>query len=292
MHFKSKYGILIISAFILACFADGCDTATEPVKAERVIKGMVRDSVSGAGVDGVTVSAVPFIANAYTDTSGSFEMTGVGAGTYTLTFRKQGYITNRITVSAGNDTAKVDAKILFANLYIYTNRTLTEFYNSSSLSAINLLTGDVVNESGTQYDMQLRDSAGTGNNYHLRSGDLALLTAGYQTKFSARLINPLNSSYTFTKQQFDTLSKYYTPDGNIDPARDFTSDRTPSFNETPNMPNNVYAFWLSGRNTSPPVYGMFFLNYSYRDTMAQSRFKLVIDVKVNKGGLNIFNPNN
>lgn len=285
---------LLITAF---CFSitisaiTGCDSSTAPVTPNGVIRGFVRDSISGAGIEDVTVSAIPFISNVVTNSSGYFIMIGVNSGDYILTLKKQGYNYKSVSVSVGSDTADVDVKLFFSNLFIFSNKLLTEYLNSFSFSAIDLFLGFVVNENTTQYDMQLRDSAGTGNNFFLRSGDFTEQLTGFQTKFSHALKNPLNNSYTFTKQQFDTLSRYYTVDGNIDPVRDFTEDRTPSFNETPNMPNSVYSFWLNGRNLSPPAYGMFFLNYSFIDTIAQNQFKLIIDVKVNRGGQNLFNPN-
>lgn len=287
----TKLLITLIFFSILLSAVTGCDSTTSSLPASGVIKGFVRDSSSGAGIKDVTISAIPFISNSVTDSSGYFIMTGVNSGTYALTLRKQGYLSRTTAVTVGSDTANVNIKMFFSNLYIFSNKLLTEYFNPNSLSAINLFLGEVVNENGTQYDMQLRDSAGTSNNFYLRSGDLAMRLAGYQTKFSTALKNPLSNSYTFTKQQFDTLSRYFTIDGNIDPARDFTEDRTPSFNPTPNMANSVYSFWLKGRNLSPPVYGMFFLNYSFVDTVAQDQFKLIIDVKVNRGGLNLFNPN-
>lgn len=285
---------LLIIAF---CFSitisaiTGCDSSTTPVTPNGVIRGFVRDSISGAGIEDVTVSAIPFISNVFTNSSGYFIMIGVNSGDYILTLKKQGYNYKSVPVSISNDTANVNIKLFFSNLFIFSNKLLTEYLNSFSFSAIDLFLGFVVNENTTQYDMQLRDSAGTSNNYYLRSGNLAEYLTGYQTKFSTALKNPLNNSYTFTKAQFDTLSKIYTADGNIDPVRDFNEDRTPSFNETPNMPNSVYSFWLNGRNLLPPAYGMFFLNYSFIDTIAQNQFKLIIDVKVNRGGQNLFNPN-
>ncbi len=287
----TKHLITAVFIFIFIPAMTGCDSSTSPAPANGVIKGFVRDSASGAGIKDVTISAVPFISNSVTDSSGYFVMTGVNSGTYSLSAKKQGYLTKRYSISVDNNTVNINLSLFFSNLYVFSNKLLTEFFNSNSLSAINLFLGEVVNENGTQYDMQLRDSAGTSNNYYLRSGNLAEYLTGYQTKFSTALKNPLNNSYTFTKAQFDTLSRYYTVDGNIDPVRDFTEDRTPSFNETPNMPNSVYSFWLNGRNLSPPAYGMFFLNYSFIDTIAQNQFKLIIDVKVNRGGQNLFNPN-
>lgn len=287
----TKTLITVLFIFIFISAMTGCDSSTSPAPANGVIKGFVRDSSSGAGIKDVTISAIPFISNAVTDSSGYFVMTGVNSGTYTLSARKQGYLTKRTSVSVDNNTVNVNLSLFFSNLYIFSNKVLTEYFNQNTLSAINLFLGEVVNESGTQYDMQLRDSAGTSNNFYLRSGDLAVRLAGFQTKFSTALKNPLNNSYTFTKEQFDTLSRYYTADGNIDPIRDFTEDRIPSFNPTPNMPNRVHSFWLKGRNLTPPAYGMFFLNYSFIDTVAQDQFKLIIDVKVNRGGLNLFNSN-
>ncbi len=285
---------LLITAFSFSIFISaitGCDSSTTPITPNGVIRGFVRDSISGAGIEDVTISATPYISNVITNSSGYFIMIGVNSGDYILTLKKQGYNYKSFPVSVSNDTANVNINLFFSNLYIFSNKLLTQYFSSFSFSAIDLLIGFVVNENTTQYDMQLRDSAGTGNNFYLRSGDLPMNLAGFQTKFSTSLKNPLNNSYTFTKAQFDTLSKIYTADGNIDPVRDFTEDRIPSFNPTPNMPNSVYSFWLNGRNLSPPVYGMFFLNYSFIDTIAQNQFKLIIDVKVNRGGQNLFNPN-
>ena len=287
----TKSLITAMFIFIILSAMTGCDIATEPLKSSGVIKGIIRDSVNGNVIEGVTVSAVPFIQNAYTDTAGYFMMTGVGEGKYMLAFSKQGYINRKTEITVSRDTARGDAKMFFADLFVFSNRVITSFNDFNSLSQINLFSGAVVNLLGNNYDMTLIDSQWTSSNHFLCSANYYPAFQGYQMKFSHPLLNPSSGNYTFTKRQFDTLSKYYTPDGNIDQIRDFTEDRTLSFNETPNMPNYVYAFWLKGRNLSPPVYGMFYLNYSFVDTIAQNQFKLIIDVKVNRSGLNLFNPN-
>jgi len=285
-----KIFLFLVLALIPVYFLtiSGCESTSSAPDGSGVIKGTIKDSVNTLGIAGVTVTTVPATSTVVTDTSGNFTISGVNDGTYTLTFKKSGYFTRTGTATINRDTAIVKLAMLFTNVYTFNNRVLSEYFNPSSLSAINLYLGDVINETGTQYDMQLRDSAGTSANYFLRSGDLALRLAGFQTKFSEALF----SGRTFTKAEFDTLSKYYTVDGLINPSRDFTEDRIPSFNASPNMQNNVFAFWLKGRNLATPTYGMFYMNYSFIDTVGQDQLKLIIDVKINRGGLNLFNGNN
>jgi len=288
-----KILLVLVLAFIPVYFLtiSGCESSSSPSDGSGVIKGTIKDTVTSIGIQGVTVTSVPATTTVVTDTAGNFVITGVSDGTYTLTFKKQGYFTRTGSATINLDTVIVKLAMVFTNVYTFNNKVLSEFFDSFSLSAINLYLGDVTNETGTQYDMQLRDSSGTSNNYFLRSGDLALRLAGFQTKFSTALLNPKTGFYTFTKSEFDTLSKYYTVDGNIDPSRDFPEDRIPSFNATPNMPNHVYSFWLKGRGLVPPTYGMFYMNYSYIDTIGQDQLKLIIDLKINRGGLNLFNGN-
>jgi len=55
------------------------------------------------------------------------------------------------------------------------------------------------------------------------------------------------------------------------------------------MTNSVYPFWLEGRNTNPPMFGVIYLRNSYIGT--DNKFYLEIIIKINKLGFNVLNNN-
>ena len=216
-----------------------------------------------------------------------YTLSGIGAGDYTVVAKKPGWFTkNYLLTVAENDSARADFRILFSNIFAYDNLTVSEFFNDNSYSAVNLYLGKIVTElDATNKDIQLRDSVGMSERFLFRSGDLALDNPGYETVLG----DPVFSGRNFTKLEFDTLSKYYTVDGNIDPARDFPNDRTIYYTPSSLAGNHhVYPFYLKGRYNSNPgnprVYGLLYLNNLVQGAV----YKFTIDVKINRNAQNSF----
>ena len=226
-----------------------------------------------------------------TNAAGNYVIENVNDGTYTITAKKPGYFTRTTTAEIINaDTAIANTRMMSTGVYVYSNLTVAEYINNFSLSGVNLKDGIVIDEvllNDPNKDIQMRDSAGTSTNFYLRSGDLALQYAGSKTGFGLPLTNPKTGQQSFTYNEFDTLSKIYDFDG-VNFFSYFNLDRTSYFN-APGMTNSVYPFWLEGRNTNPPMFGVIYLRNSYIGT--DSKFYLEIIIKINKLGFNVLNNN-
>jgi hypothetical protein len=266
----------------------GCESSGSS-SGTSVIKGRAIDSLTFVQLIGATITTTPETSTVLADSLGNFEINGIEPGTYTITASKAGYYTTRATVDlVGDDTANVVMKLLFLNIFSYNNIIVDEYFGDQSYSGVDVYAGNRVTElDNANKDIQLRDSSGTSANFFLRSGDLALRLAGRETKFSDLLLNPKSGTYQFSKTEFDTLTRINTVDGQIDPNRDFPNDRTPYFND-PLSTNFVFAVYLKGRNLIPPTYALVYAELAYRNNM----FHLVLDIKTNRNGRNLFNPNN
>jgi hypothetical protein len=290
---KKTYMLVFLAlAFFASIIINGCESSS--TTGTKVIRGNVKDSTANYSLADVLITTVPSSSNGVTDSAGNFVITGVEEGSYVLTFKKDGYYSKSLSVLTPTDTTELDSvKMFFINLWVFNGLTVSEYFDDNSYSAVNLYLGQVVQETNNaNKDIQLRDSSGTSANFFFRSADLALMLAGNQTKFSAPLTNPRTQTYEFMKSDFDTLSRIQTIGPNITEA-DFPNDRTWYFNAPLyGTDHKVYAFYLKGRGFIPPTFGMFYLNFGTRDTLAPGQpYKFTIDVKVNKNGLNEFNPN-
>ncbi|MDD5363258.1 MAG: carboxypeptidase-like regulatory domain-containing protein [Ignavibacteria bacterium] len=277
-----------IFVFSIIIILSGCESSGSS-SGTSVIRGRAIDSVTFVQLIGATITTTPATSTVLADSLGNFEITGIEPGAYTITASKAGYYTTKTTVElSGDDTANVVMKLLYLNIFSYNNIIVDEYFNDQSYSGVNVYLGNRVTElDNANKDIQLRDSSGTSTNFFFRSGDLALRLAGRETKFSDLLVNPLNGTNQFSKTEFDTLTRINTVDGQIDPNRDFPNDRTPYFND-PLATNFVFAVFLKGRNLSPPTYALIYAELSYRNNM----FHVVLDIKTNRNGKNLFNPNN
>ncbi|MCX6159623.1 MAG: carboxypeptidase-like regulatory domain-containing protein [Ignavibacteriota bacterium] len=274
----------------------GCESTSSVKNGDGVIRGIIQDSTSSSNLDSVIISTTPATKTVMTTSTGAFLISGVSDGTYTVTARKPGYFTRTVTaVVLDADTATANAKMRFTGVYTYNGLTVQE--NNAiytNLSAVNLYNGVVINEftaNDPNKDIQMRnsyDSLGASIDFYLRSGDLAKVRAGSQTFFGAPLTNPKTGLQTFTKAEFDTLSSIYDFTGNLNTY--FTENATATFNYFPDGSNAVYPFFLAGRNAATPgVIGVIYLRNSYFGV--GNYFYVVIDVKVNRLGYNIFNGN-
>ncbi|MEO8512471.1 MAG: hypothetical protein ABI543_02815 [Ignavibacteria bacterium] len=153
-----------------------------------------------------------------------------------------------------------------------------------SLSAVNLFTGLIVQDSSSNKDANIVDSLFANDSvYFFRSGDLSDFPSqvpGYRTRF---VLISLNS----TQAQFDTMKTIPDSDTTLS-ENDFTMDNTNSFT-APLLFHSVYGFYLKGKydnNVTPyPVYGLLYLDESFNESTG---FKLRFDVKINKEGKNKF----
>jgi hypothetical protein len=291
--------LLLLSVFPLYfLIISGCESTTGVKNGDGVIKGNIKDSTSANDLDSVIVSTTPATSTVITNASGNYIISGVTDGTYTITAKKSGYFTRTTTAVVTNaDTTTANTRMYFTGVYVF-NGLIVQETNSAytNFSAVNLRDGIVLDEvalNDPNKDIQMRnsyDTSGASINFFLRSGSLAFRRAGSVTKLGPPLNNPKTGLPTFTKSEFDTLSSIYDFDGFSFNAY-FGSDTTSNFNVFPDGSNAVYPFWLSGRynGSSPQLFGVFYLRKSYFGN--GGFFYLVIDVKINRLGLNILNGN-
>jgi len=288
--FLTIFTIVVLAGVILI---SGCQNNNITNVGTSIIRGTVTDSLSNSGVQDVVITTIPAtLTGITTDANGKFTISGIGSGDYTIVAQKAGWFTKHylVTVAEG-DSVSVNFKLLFSNIFAYDNLTADEFFNDTSHSAVNLYLGKIVNElDATNKDIQLRDSVGISERFLFRSGNLALDNPGYETVFG----DPVFDGRNFTKYEFDSLSKYYTVDGQINPNRDFKNDRTMYYTISSLAGNHhVYPFYLKGRYdsnpASPRVYGLLYLNKLVGSQLLP--YKFTIDVKINRNGVNSFNLN-
>ena len=173
-----------------------------------------------------------------------------------------------------------------SNVLEFDNRVINEYFDDNSRSAINLLTGVVVNELNQSKDIQMRDSSGGlfHLNFFLRSGDQAIRDPGSRTLFGQYIAYD-----NISASEFDTLSKITNLGSTLDPS-DFYRVRTdeytnPKYINAPLTNNTVYSCYLLGKSPITPIYGMIRLRTAYIESNV---FKLAIDVKLNIAGQNQF----
>ena len=181
------------------------------------------------------------------------------------------------------DTLTADTTI-DSNVLEFYNRVIHEYFDDFSQSAMNLLTGVVVNELNTDKDIQMRDSSGMRVNYFLRSGDLAIRIPGKETDFG-QFIAYDNVSLS----EFDTLSKITNLGTTLTPS-DFYRTSTeeysnPKYIKAGFTQNTVYSFYLKEKSPVTPIYGMIRLRSAY---IQGNEFNLAVDVKINTAGQNQF----
>jgi hypothetical protein len=281
---KVLISVLTIALLASISLMPGCEV--NPLTGTQVMKGTVKNIVSNLPISNVRISSTPGLMIVTSDTAGKFIMTGLSTYTYTFTASKQGYFTVSFNqnITAG-DTARVNVQMGLA-FFRFDTLFVHEYFNNNSLSAVNLYSAYVTQESDGTKDIQMRDSAGLSQRFCFGSGNLALDYSGFETKFT----EPLMSARSFTKAEFDTLSKLYPSAGTLDPVNDFPNNYTRFYPTNINGLNHVYGFYLKGRyesnQSAPRVYGMIYI----KSIISSGTEKIfAVDIKINRNGENSFN---
>lgn len=276
---------LPISVFLIILSISGCESGGLVTEGASVIKGRVMDSTTSNSISGVTITTLPETSTILSDSVGNYTITGLSAGTFTVTAVKNNYYSRSITIDlADEDTATVNLKMFFTNVFTYGPITVDEYFGDTSYSGVNVYLGSAVQVLNANRDIQLADSAGMSSNFYFRSGDLAKLMAGKETKFTDLIQNP-SGGYDFSKVQFDSLKTIYN--GKILDANDFPTDRTMYFN-SPLSTRFVFGVFLKGRNLVPPVYGLVYVEALYSEN---GMYHARIYIKTNRNGTNLFTIN-
>ena len=99
--------LLLGVALVLA----GCDDETLGPNARGDIDGEVRDAETGEPIAQASISTSPPTQSVLTDEDGSFKLTGVETGNYTIDISKDGYASKAVTVRV-NENEVVEATAL------------------------------------------------------------------------------------------------------------------------------------------------------------------------------------
>lgn len=129
---------------------------------------------------------------------------------------------------------------------VFDSLWVEEFMDTTSLCGLNLFYGSSVNRDSLSKDCQLVDTAGSGIDFYLRSGDMSELNVpiGFKTRF--------NRIYAgLSKANFDTIKVLPVGRDTILPGVDFTEDDTREwgyFNAPLTGDQPVYSFYLEGKS--------------------------------------------
>jgi len=224
-----------------------------------------------------------------TDSTGTFSFTEITAGDCEVSISKYNYykFTKTYTVTSDSITV-VTIPLVPKSVYVFNNIVLDEYLSSASYSAANFLTGQRVQDLQTDKDVQIRDSlVGTETLVYLRSAAMDGVNTGEETYFSNSL------AQTYSKAEFDTLSKFPTIDNTLNPYRDFPFQEGMDKFFNYGVQRNVCAFYLLGRwlgDPAPRTYGLLYVDSVWYDGTQKIR-KMLVHIKINTKALNEFNPN-
>lgn len=94
-----KLGTLLMACALLFCFSTSCTDDLIEYDTYCTISGTVIDVETGDPIPQATITLSPSGKNTYTGSDGHFEFVDLDARQYTITVQKNGYTTNRKTVT-------------------------------------------------------------------------------------------------------------------------------------------------------------------------------------------------
>jgi hypothetical protein len=168
--------------------------------------------------------------------------------------------------------------------------------NGNNFCGLNLFYGSTVLRDSVSKDCQLIDSASTGINFYLRSGDLSdffNLPVGFQMRF-----NRIYASMTM--DQFDTITVLPVGRDTILADLDFTADDTYGngawgyFNEPMSLSDSkpVFSFWLKQKSSEfhgKNIYGILIPREATDSSPGIiGGFRMSFEVRINTNGQNDF----
>jgi len=282
--------VLFIISISISVLMNGCNSTSSSDGGTAILFGQVYDTTQTTLIliSGATVVLNEANLTTFTNDSGIFRFDNLGSGEYTCTVSKSGYVpyTSKVVVEP-DDTTTVYISMIFKNIFVYKSLILDRY------NAANLLSGLVVDDNNSRNkDIQIRDSVvGADTLIFIRSAGLDSIyggPGGYSTYFS------YNFAGTYTNIEFDSLAKYNTPDGFINPYRDFPVQFGVDglINQNNTNSKTVRAFYLAGRYNSiaPRVYGLLFIDSAWYDASLGLR-RIRVNAKINVKEQNMFNPN-
>jgi len=185
------------------------------------------------------------------------------------------------------------------NVKVYRNIVISEDFNATSRSGIDLYAGTNTASLDAQRDAEIADSTAIPpefrDRFYVRSGDGTYdgdVAPGQKTRFFP-FFNTRNTAYS--QSAFDTITYMGAP-GNLVPS-DFSRNSLFSLGRTfVSGDIRVYGFWLEGKRVSlglsKEVYGLMYLkSISTVNIGGVDTYQLTVDVKINTNGENDFREN-
>jgi hypothetical protein len=283
--------IFIPFLFIISVLISFVTTGCSPTSSDSgtiTLYGIVTDSTASDSkrISGATALLEQTGETTLSDSTGIFKFTELSSGTYTVLVTKPGYYRYTTSIEiASEDTIKwVTVPLIFRNIYTFDNIIMNEYLSGDSYSAANFFTGQRVQDNTTDKDIIFRDTlVGADTIFYIASANMDLINTGYETWFTNML------ETTYSKTEFDTMTRFPTADWTLNES-DFTHhegiDRYLSLGDQ----NLICAFYLKGRyvGSTYRIYGLMYIDSVWYD--ASNIRKILVDIKINKMGVNNFNP--
>jgi hypothetical protein len=136
-HSSSSFP-LVACALLLGLFLTGCEDASLGPTLRGSIEGRVLDFRDRSPIEGAGITTSPATGSFLSGQNGSFSLTDLEAGTYSLTARRNGFTANTVAVSVrdgettpvtilleADDEATTDRPTLDASIVNWANRSLS-----------------------------------------------------------------------------------------------------------------------------------------------------------------------
>lgn len=285
------YNSLICIFISLFFLISGCSNqSNSPDYPPGFIKGKVLDSATHNPLAGVSITTVPGASACMSDTGGNYFLSGIqmgSSGTNIIVIAARiKYLSDTIPYFLlSDDTATINFSLRPNNgVYIADNINIEQYTGPNSYSSLDLSLLTSKQASNPYRDLDLKDSSGLAINFRLVSSHLDPALLSFITKVGGSL-------GSYTKTQFDALDKI-NGFGDSIPDSYFSNYNTDYFS-VPLVENSVYPVYLYGRYILYPnqikTVGLLYIKNTYIDN---GIFKMIIDLKVNRNGINYFIPNN
>jgi len=195
---------------------------------------------------------------------------------------------NNLNTISARDT------IINPNVKVFRNVAIYEFFDSNSLSSVDLYNGQTVEANVALRDIELADSTAFGpDRFYIRSGDGTQenMPIGQETRFVPQFTQ---RGINYSQEQFDSIQKIDV--GHVDPLVSFDFFRWSTYSLGRSfVPSDVrvYGFWLKGKKNTlglvHEVYGLLYLKTIETVNLnGIETYKLTVDIKINTHGENDF----
>jgi hypothetical protein len=279
---KLRYYIVFLFFSAGLIYFNGCNP-TSSTSYTGHLKGTVRDSSTHEFLENAHFHSIPSLRDTVSGFYGNYSLDipmGNSTQTVTIIISRNGYIGDTLIIELKSDeTKQVNIALLPGNgIFFSDGLVLDQYVNNLSFCAVNL-TDFIVKQDGIfDVDARFRNDS---NLVYLKTGYIETYQWGYQTSFSPFL-------GTYTKNEFDTLAKYYGASNPVNPDADFPNTTTlkSPYRE---VKNNVFAFYLKGRFIpgNLKIYGLVHIDSVWKNS-GSGLFKMMIDVKINTLEKNYF----